>query len=131
MSFIYYNANPLRKSRGDCVIRAISKVLGLTWEEVAIDLCMIQIMLCEMQNHDLVWGEYLSLNGFKRGELPRPCPNCITVREFCELYPIGTFVVATGSHVIAAVDGDYFDTDDTGEEVLLYYWERSFVNANI
>lgn len=29
MSFIYYNANPLRKSHGDCVIRALSKVMGL------------------------------------------------------------------------------------------------------
>lgn len=124
MSYIYYNANPMRKSHGDCVIRALSKVMGLTWEEVAVDLCMIQIRLCEMQNHDLVWGEYLSLNGFVKGALPHPCPNCITVKEFCRQHPFGTFVVATSSHVIAVINGNYYDTDDTGDDVLLYYWER-------
>lgn len=126
MSYVYYNANPVRKSHGDCVIRALSKVLDLTWEEVAIDLCMMQVSLYEMQNNDFLWGEYLSLNGFVKGILPYPCPNCVTVREFCKLYPTGTFVVATGSHVVAVVNGNYYDTEDTGDEVLLYYWERSF-----
>lgn len=124
--FIYYNANPVRHSNGDCVIRALSKVLDLTWEQVAIDLCMIQIRLYEMQNHDLVWGEYLSLNGFTRGSLPHPCPNCLSVREFCKLYPEGTYVVATGDHVIAVIDGNYYDTDDTGDEILLYYWKKGY-----
>ena len=27
--YIYYNANPVRKSHGDCVIRALSKVLDI------------------------------------------------------------------------------------------------------
>jgi len=122
--YIYYNANPVRKSHGDCVIRAISKVLDMTWEEVAIDLCMMQVAMYDMQNSDYVWGEYLRLNGFVKGFLPYPCPNCLTVRDFCKRYPIGTFVVATGSHVVAVVNGDYYDTSDTGDEVLLYFWER-------
>lgn len=122
--YIYYNANPKRKSRGDCVIRALSTVLGLTWEEVVIDLCMMQMRLYDMQNSDLIWGEYLALNGFVKGFLPYPCPNCVTVKEFCELFPVGVFVVSTVNHAIAVIDGDYYDTDDTGDEVLLYYWER-------
>lgn len=122
--YIYYNANPVRKSHGDCVLRAISKVLNLTWEEVAIDLCMIQLRLYDMQNSDYVWGEYLSLNGFQKRHLPYPCPNCITVKDFCNRYPLGEYVVATGSHVVAVIDGNYYDTFDTGDEVLLYFWER-------
>ena len=35
--YVYYNANPERKSHGDCVIRALSTVMGLTWEQVAIE----------------------------------------------------------------------------------------------
>lgn len=98
--------------------------MGLTWEEVAIDLCMMQVELYDMQNSDYVWGEYLRLNGFKKGILPYPCPNCVTVKDFCKRYPIGTFVVATGNHVVAVIDGNYYDTSDTGDEVLLYFWER-------
>lgn len=122
--YVYYNANPVRKSHGDCVIRVISKVMDLTWEQVAIDLCMIQVNLYEMQNHDRVWGKYLSLNGFVKGSLPSPCPNCITVKEFCEIFPYGRYVVATGEHVIAVIDGNYYDTDDTGDEVLIYFWKE-------
>ena len=122
--YVYYNANPARVSNGDCVLRALSKVMNLTWDEVAIDLCMMQISLHDMQNKDFVWGEYLALNGFVKGFLPYPCPNCVTVREFCRMHPVGTFVVATGNHVVAVVDGDYYDTTDTGDEVLLYFWER-------
>ena len=122
--YIYYNANPVRKSHGDCVLRALSKVLNLTWEEVAIDLCMMQVKLYDMQNSDYVWGEYLALNGFIKKYLPYPCPDCLTVKDFCKRFPRGVFVVATGNHVIAIIDGDYYDTFDTGDEVLLYYWER-------
>lgn len=122
--YIYYNANPVRKSHGDCVLRALSKVLNLSWEEVAIDLCMMQVRLHDMQNSDYVWGEYLSLNGFVKRHLPYPCPNCITVKDFCVRYPKGEYVVATGNHVVAVIDGNYYDTFDTGDEVLLYFWER-------
>lgn len=122
--YVYYNANPARVSNGDCVLRALSKVMNLSWDEVAIDLCMMQISLHDMQNKDFVWGEYLALNGFTKGFLPYPCPNCVTVREFCRMHPAGTFVVATGNHVVAVVDGDYYDTTDTGDDVLLYFWER-------
>ena len=83
-----------------------------------------QIKMHNLQNADEVWGEYLYLNGFRRGVLPSPCPNCVTVKEFCRIHPRGTFVVATGYHVIAVIDGNYYDTQDTGDEVLAYYWEK-------
>ena len=126
MSYVYYNANPARKSHGDCVIRALSKVMDLTWEQVAIDLSMMQVTFHEMQNNDHVWGTFLSLNGFEKGMLPYPCPNCITIKDFCKLYPYGKYVVATGEHVVAVVDGDYYDTDDTGNEVLIYFWKEVY-----
>ena len=34
MKFIYYNANPFNNQISDCVIRALSKVTGRTWNEV-------------------------------------------------------------------------------------------------
>ena len=52
--YVYYNANPARVSNGDCVLRALSKVMNLTWDEVAIDLCMMQISLHDMQNANII-----------------------------------------------------------------------------
>lgn len=124
MSYIYYNANPDGKKVRDCVFRALATVFHTTWDAIAVDLSMMQIHHHDLQNSDAVWGEYLYLNGFRRGVLPSPCPNCVTIKEFCKLFPVGTFVVATGYHVVAVIDGNYYDTEDTGDEVLLYYWEK-------
>lgn len=32
MAFIHFNNNPVGRSTGDCVVRAISKALNLGWE---------------------------------------------------------------------------------------------------
>lgn len=41
MSYVYFNPNPSELSVGDCVIRAISKLTNLTWEQVYIELYFI------------------------------------------------------------------------------------------
>ena len=124
MGYVYYNANPSGKHVSDCVIRAIATVFGDTWEAIASDLSMMQLSRYDMQNSDALWGEYLSMNGFTKGILPSPCPNCVTIKEFCRIFPQGSFIVATGTHVVAVIDGDYYDTSDTGNEVLIYFWRR-------
>lgn len=125
MAFIFYNANPDNKNVGDCVIRALATAFNTTWDAIAVDLSMMQIRIHDMQNSDEVWGAYLTLNGFKRGVIPDTCPNCYTLRHFCMDHPDGVFIVATGDHVIAVIDGDYYDTFDTGNSTIRYYYERS------
>lgn len=71
-----------------------------------------------------VWEEYLRSIGFRRYILPDTCPRCYTVRDFCYDNPFGTFILATGSHVIAVIDGDYYDTWDSGDEVPTSVWRR-------
>ena len=48
----------------------------------------------------------------------------MTVEEFCRDHPQGTYILAIDGHVVCAVDGDYLDTWDSGEEVPMYYWEK-------
>lgn len=78
----------------------------------------------DMPSSNNVWGEYLKQKGFRRAVIPDTCPSCYTVKDFCFDNPSGKFLLATGSHVIAVVNGDYYDTWDSGEEVPIYYWER-------
>lgn len=122
--FIYYNPNPAGKSVGDCVVRAISLVMGDTWEDTYADLTMTGRFLYDMPNSNNVWAEYLKMNGFVQGSLPNTCPSCYTVRDFCRDHSKGTYVLATGSHVIGVIDGDYYDTADSGSEVPVYYFTR-------
>lgn len=124
MAYIYYNPNPLGLAVGDCTIRAISRLIERDWELTYLDLAIQGYMMKDMPSANRVWGEFLRNRGFKRKILPNTCPDCYTVKDFCRDNPDGHYLLATGAHVIAVVDGDYYDSWDSGNEIPIYYFER-------
>lgn len=122
--YVQYNPNPYHKRVDDCVIRGIAKVLGKDWNTVYLGVAMQGFTSKNMPSSNAVWGEYLRRKGFRRYAIPNSCPDCYTVANFADEHPKGRYLLATGSHVIAVVDGDYYDTWDSGEEVPVYYFER-------
>lgn len=103
--YVYYNANPCKAIVGDCVIRAISKVTGMSWEDVYINLAEEGLEQCDIINSNAVWDRFLRDIGFRKRVLPDTCPACYNVKMFCREHPVGMYVLATGSHAIAAIDG--------------------------
>lgn len=124
MSYIEYNPNPSKKLVGDCVIRAITKVTDSDWKSVYMDILLQGYSMNDMPSSNAVWGAYLYSQGFKRAVIPNTCPDCYTVKDFCHDYPRGVYLLATGSHVVAVVDGNYYDTWDSGDEIPIYYWRK-------
>lgn len=124
MSYVYYNPNPDNKSVGDCTVRALTILFNDTWDNVYADLTMQGSFLHDMPSANAVWGEYLKLNGFTKHTIPDTCPSCYTIRQFAYEHPYGTYLLETGQHVVAVIDGNYFDTSDTGNEVPIYYWRK-------
>ena len=122
--FKKFNPNPKGAYVGDCVVRAISKVTDTEWGYTYLDLAIQGFMMCDMPSANHVWGAYLQKKGYNRSIIPNSCPDCYTVEQFCEEHPEGEFVLATGSHVVAVADGDYYDTWDSGQEVPIYYWRK-------
>lgn len=122
--FVSYNPNPVGLKVGDCVVRALSKALGQDWEQTYIDLCVEGCLRCDMPSANAVWGAYLRRNGFERDIVPNSCPDCYTVEDFCAEHPNGTYILALDGHVVSVVDGQYFDTWKSGNEVPIYYWHR-------
>ena len=120
----HYNPNPNGKRVGDCVIRAVSILTGQDWAETYAGLVVQGFIMGDMPSSNDVWGAYLLVRGYKRHIIPNQCPNCYTVRDFCEDHKSGKYLLALQSHVVAVVDGDYYDIWDSGDEVPLYYWER-------
>ena len=122
MSYIYYNPNPAGKRVGDCVVRAICRLFVLDWETAFMLLSLKAFEMHDMPSANSVWGELLREHGFKRRMLEDTCPACYTVSQFSEEHQIGRYLLATGTHVIAMIDGIYYDTWDSGDEVPAYYW---------
>ena len=122
--FVRFNPNPAGRTVGDCVIRALSKATGKSWEKTYMDLAVTGIELADMPSANAVWGAYLHRLGYERSALPNKCPECYTVRDFAEDHPNGTYILALSGHVVTVDDGNYFDAWDSGEEIPLYVWQR-------
>ena len=126
MSYRYFNPNPRQNLVGDCVIRAIAKATNQDWDTTYLDIVVEGFTEKDMPSSNVVWHTYLISNGYHRYIIPDKCPNCYTVRDFCRDNPKGIFILATGSHVIAVVDEDYYDTWDSGNEIPIYYYVKEY-----
>lgn len=120
--WIRCNPNPGHNYVDDCVVRAIAMATGKSWLEVYDDLYLTGRSVYNMPSANAVWGLYLYRLGFEPFLLPEACPACITVNEFAKRFSRGTYIIGTGSHAVAVIDGDYYDTWNSGNEVPSYFW---------
>lgn len=122
--FIEWNENPTGRKRGDCTVRALATAIGKDWDTVFLGLALVGFVLHDMPSANRVWGAYLRRNGFRRRFLGEHCPDGYTVQDFCRDHPQGTYILAIDGHVVTVIDGDYYDSWDSGTENPVYYWER-------
>lgn len=124
MGFVKYNPNPQGNRVGDCTVRALCKATGKSWNYVHAALCSISNERCDMPSANHIWSAFLKMNGFKCELVDARNESIYTVRDFCEDNPEGTFVLAIDGHVVCIVDGCYYDSWDSGDEIPIYYWTR-------
>ena len=123
--FQYFNPNPRnRKGVGDCTVRAVSKALDVSWNTAYFDLGVQGYLLADMPSSNMVMNSYLLGNGFTKHVISDSCPDCYTVRDFAEDHPKGLYVLGTGTHVVTVMDGTFFDSWDSGDEIPIYYYEK-------
>lgn len=122
--WIEHNENPRARRTVDCTVRAISKATGKGWEDTFMGICVRAFRTSDMPSANHVWGAYLREHGWERHIIPNECPDCYTVKDFCREYPHGSYILALDGHVVCVVDGDYYDTWDSGDEIPLYYWKK-------
>ena len=122
--YVFANPNPHKLITDDCVTRAISLAEGKPWEDTYVELCVEGFTEKEMPNANSVWGHYLVNKGYKRHFIPDTCPMCYTIKQFCNDHPHGTYIIGTGKHAVCILEGDYYDTFDSGCETPLYYFSK-------
>ena len=120
MAFIFSNLNPHGIKVGDCVIRAISIVLGQSWEQTYADLALQGYVMADMPSSNNVWAAYLRSKGFTCKAIAEP----MTISDFADENKEGYFLAATGTHVVAVIDGNYYDAWDSGDEIVSFYFYK-------
>ena len=122
MAFREWNPNPTGRRVGDCAVRAVARALDVDWETAYLKIAVNGYAMGDMPSSDSVWGAVLRQAGFYRTAVPNTCPDCYTVAAFAQDHPEGVFVLALGGHVVTVVDGDWYDTWDSGGQIPQYFW---------
>lgn len=104
------------------MIRAIAVATNQSWLDVYDELFLYGREEFDMPSSNTTWGLMLYDMGFEPFVLPDACPECVTVREFARMFPVGRYIVGTGDHAVAVIDGNWIDTFDSGELVPSYFF---------
>lgn len=118
--YIHFNGNPCGLSIGDCVIRAISIVTGMDRHKVYAGLCVFGYPCTIWGNSNRIWADFLQSLGYSYHRITIHQ----TVEEFAEDHPLGRYVLGTGSHAVAVVDGDVVDSWDSSQQIPIYYYTK-------
>lgn len=124
MAFIFYNPNPAGRFVGDCTIRAICKLTEKDWDTVYAGTSFEGFVRKDMPSGNSTWGAYLLRLGYVTRTIPDARLFNYTVKDFCRDHPVGRFLLALDRHVVTVVDGNYYDTWDSGNEMPIYYWTK-------
>lgn len=125
-TYAYYQPNDLdlKDNHSDCVVRAITKLFDITWLQAFDELVPYARKLQSMPNGKMAYEKYLLDHGYtyhgisnKKGS-KRP-----TVESFSLSHKTGRYFLNLANHVVAVVDGKYYDTWDCGECCLYGYYE--------
>lgn len=127
-TYQYYQPNQkdIKDTYGDCVIRAFTKVTGKEWTQVFDELVPLARDFQAMPNSKVTYQQYLKNNGFvytgvsNKAGTTRP-----SVESFSKSHKSGRFVLVTANHLVACVDGHYYDTWDSGWKRLYGYWTKN------
>lgn len=111
-----FSPNPHGSSVGDCAVRAVAAATGQSWEQAYIGLALTGFALGDMPSANRTWGAYLQKHGFKRRLVEADCTTCYTVADFAREYPRGIYVLGCSGHVLAVIDGAWWDSWDSGAE---------------
>jgi len=119
------NKKDLKDKYGDCVVRSLVKSTGKNWLDVFDELVAIARDEQCIPNGKVCYERFLKENGFKyTGVSNKKGTKRPTVLSFTKEHKSGTFVLIVANHIVASIDGIYYDTWDCGDSSMYGYWEK-------
>lgn len=117
--FVYYNRNDDKVSRNDCVTRAISLATNTPYSAVRRKL-RYTARLLDCEKLCVSCYEFLIREVF--GGVPRNCEG-MTVDEFADLHPYGTYLLRMDGHITTLIDFSVFDIFDCRRHKITNAWK--------
>ena len=119
-NFRYYNRDEDNVHRNNCVTRAISLASGMSMGETRRKLrCVATLFDCYPR---ICLSCYKHLIENVLYYKPLNCDG-MTVEEFADMHPIGTYLVRMNQHISIIIDNTIYDIFDCREHLLTNAWE--------
>jgi len=128
---VYYNANTRGKSVGDCVKRGLSLAYRMDYDEVASELNRIKREVGgDAYNNQRVYFKFFE----RRGDKLKATDDFISVSQFADTHPQGTWLVITAptqerakrqqsNHILPIINGTIYDSWNSANEFVVWYVE--------
>lgn len=121
--WVEYQPNPQNYTTGDCTIRAYTKTENMSWED-AYDMASnagmeVAALPDDPKVVEKMLTEKLGYTKYKYTKDER-----CTLNEFAIAHPFGTYICKMRRHVVAVVDGFYYDSWDSGKKKVTEYYEK-------
>lgn len=131
MSYKYFQPNKLdiKDKRGDCAIRALAKTFDCTWGE-AFTMCIEPVLKHQVLFNDSNAKElnkiFEEIGLFYTGTTPKKGKKRQTVAEFAKSTKGDGkhYIAKVPHHFVAVYDGVYYDTWDSGKQLLYGYYTK-------
>ena len=119
--FKFYNANPLGRRVNDCTVRAISLALGSSWDET------YDMLSCYAKEQAIMMDEVEYIDDFLKEHFKKLC-GCkdnvkLTIGQFIESHPYGTFLITMRGHITCCIDGCIYDTFNPSDRFIWDIYE--------
>lgn len=116
--YIYYNRNPEHLTLPDCVTRAISTALNITYEEV------VEMLL---QNGEFYSCDTLCVACYEKlldydFKLPHYISNNKSAVEVAKDFPDDILLLRMNGHLSCSIYGNIYDIFDCGDEIVTDFW---------
>lgn len=119
--FIYLNINPDGNKESDCVTRAIALATQTDYVSIRKKLFhTAKLLNCEKLCQSCY--SFLIQDVFK--STPVNCDN-MTVNEFADLHPYGTYLVRMQGHISTIINGCVYDIWDCRDCLLTNAWKTN------
>lgn len=122
MDYKYLNLNVLGQEEQDCVTRAIALASGYSYAEIQDKLYYIG-KLFECEELCVCCYQHLLDNVFQYDKVY--CKG-MTVEEFAELHPTGTFLLRMEGHLSCLIDNCVYDLWNCKDQILTDVWQVSY-----
>lgn len=123
----YLNIHPQNKIVGDCAKRAIALATDTPYKEIKLQLNRVKQKTHCKDFNDMKNIRYY-LNKVITAKLVRVAQSSkgekmLHMEDFVKMYPIGSYVVRFAGHLVACIDGCFYDTWDSSDKCIYCAWK--------